>query len=104
MEEIVTAWNEAWLILTTTLATNLWAKRNDRVFNNLQQPIKVQATQIFKQSYQQLESIAHFRRKERVSWLWWVVKHMKDPTIPAILTNHLRLFYDGGSRGNPGEG
>jgi ribonuclease HI len=29
---------------------------------------------------------------------------MKDPTIPAILTSHLRLFYDGGSRGNPGEG
>jgi ribonuclease HI len=44
------------------------------------------------------------RNHGRVSWIWWVVKHMKDPPISAILTNQLRLYYDGGSRGNPGMG
>ena len=64
------------------------------------------AAQIFNQAYHQLEAIAHFRAHQSnpSNSLWWVVKHIKDPPNSAILTNYLRLFYDGGSRGNPGPG
>ena len=106
MEEIVEAWNEAWVVLTSALAVNLWIKRNDRVYNSLVQPVQVQVTQIFNQAYKQLEAIAQYRTQQRdpSPSLWWVIKHIKDPPNSAILTNHLRLFYDGGSRGNPGHG
>ena len=102
----VEAWNDAWVVLTTALASNLWSKRNDRVYNALDQPIQVQVSQIFNQAYHQMEAIAQHRiqRPDPDTSLWWVIKHIKDPPNTAILTNHLRLFYDGGSRGNPGQG
>ena len=104
--DILMAWNEAWMILSTSIATSLWTKRNDRVYNQTNQPLSVQAQQIFTQAYHQLEAIAHFRAKhqDRTSWLWWVVKHIKDPPKSAFITTRLRLFFDGGSRGNPGVG
>jgi ribonuclease HI len=105
-EDILMAWNEAWHILTTSIASSLWTRRNDRVYNQHIQPISVQAQQIFSQASHQLEAISSFRAKnpERTSWLWWVVKHIKDPPKTAFITTRLRLFFDGGSRGNPGLG
>ena len=61
-EDIMEAWRVAWMVLTTSLATNMWTKRNDRVYNQLQQPIQVQVTQIFNQAYQQLDKSPNIER------------------------------------------
>jgi ribonuclease HI len=105
-----------WWLLCSIAAAGLWYARNQHAFEGSTSTPQHHALQIFNSTISQLSSIAHRQatrhptqtRDPRLRFLLQEFQHSNSPIPlgqpPPQPTSLLRLYYDGGARGNPGPG